>query len=63
MGVAVADAGREAALAQQATLRCRSDCTDRQIAFFSIPRGMAECSLKGMTRTISYTRSRHQEEA
>jgi len=63
MGVAVADAGREAALAQQAALRG----VDRivpigQMHFFNSPWD-GQMLVKGMTRTISYTRSRHQEEA
>ena len=63
MGVAVADAGREAALAQQAALRG----VDRivpigQMHFFNSPWD-GQMLVKGMTRTISYARSRHQEEA
>jgi hypothetical protein len=63
MGVAVADAGREAALAQQAALRG----VDRivpigQMHFFNSPWD-GQMLIRGMTRTISYVRSRHQEEA
>ena len=63
MGVAVADAAREAALAQQAASRG----VDRivpvgQMHLFNSPWD-GQMLVKGMTRTISYVRNRHQEEA